>query len=115
MSSLQYFFLFEEYFKLQNFKYCICCNTEKQRAKWFTAKPNLEVGDLVLLEKDLIKRSSWPVARVVNVHKNPQDQLVRTIEVKVASMGDEESPVLERSVLNIFPLECTRLLREDQQ
>ncbi|CAB0042829.1 unnamed protein product, partial [Trichogramma brassicae] len=40
----------------------------QQRSKWLTARESLQPGDMVLLRDDLCTPSSWPLARVVQVH-----------------------------------------------
>ena len=75
----------------------------QQRHRWHTKKPNLKVDDLVLLEKDLIKRHHWPVARIHDIVWG-RDGLIRS--VRISTGGD--NMILTRSIHNIFPLETCR-------
>ncbi|CAB0043514.1 unnamed protein product [Trichogramma brassicae] len=56
----------------------------QQRSKWLTARESLQPGDMVLLRDDLCTPSSWPLARVVQVHPG-SDGLVRVATIKTAS------------------------------
>ncbi|CAB0033670.1 unnamed protein product [Trichogramma brassicae] len=56
----------------------------QQRSKWLTARESLQPGDMVLLRDDLCTPSSWPLARVVQVHPGP-DGLVRVATIKTDS------------------------------
>ena len=73
------------------------------RAKWFTKHPNLRVGDLVILEKEKIKRHNWPLARVVDVRKG-RDGLIRSLRLQLPNVTEP----ITRSVHNVFPLEEIR-------
>ena len=85
-----------------------------QRAKWHTPRPNVRVGDIVLVEKDKIKRGNWPVARVVKVVRG-RDGLVRSLHLTHGSVITgytkedkpiwKPGPVYVRSVHGVFPLE----------
>ncbi|XP_023316217.1 uncharacterized protein LOC111694003 [Trichogramma pretiosum] len=57
---------------------------EEQRSKWLTARESLQPGDMVLLKDDLCSPSSWPLARVEQVHPG-SDGLVRVATIKTAS------------------------------
>ncbi|CAB0044170.1 unnamed protein product [Trichogramma brassicae] len=56
----------------------------QQRSEWLTARESLQPGDMVLLRDDLCTPSSWPLARVVQVHPG-SDGLVRVATIKTAS------------------------------
>ncbi|XP_023314139.1 uncharacterized protein LOC111693556 [Trichogramma pretiosum] len=56
----------------------------QQRSKWLTARESLRPGDMVLLKDDLCSPSSWPLARVEQVHPG-SDGLVRVATIKTAS------------------------------
>uniref|UniRef100_A0ABD2WDA2 Integrase catalytic domain-containing protein n=2 Tax=Trichogramma kaykai TaxID=54128 RepID=A0ABD2WDA2_9HYME len=56
----------------------------QQRSKWLTARESLQPGDMVLLRDDLCSPSSWPLARVEQVHPG-SDGLVRVATIKTAS------------------------------
>ncbi|KAI7802674.1 hypothetical protein IRJ41_016809, partial [Triplophysa rosa] len=60
--------------------------TLQQRRKWQIDKPNLQVGDVVLLKDALLKRNEWPTGVVVNTNPS-QDLRVRKVEIKVIKQG----------------------------
>lgn len=49
-------------------------------------KPNLQVGDVLLLKDALLKRNEWPTGVVINAIPS-QDLRVRKVEVKVIKQG----------------------------
>ncbi len=55
----------------------------QERQKWNTARPNLEVGDVVLLVDEDTKRNMWPMGRIQDVFPG-DDGLVRKVNVKVS-------------------------------
>ena len=54
----------------------------QERQKWSNPSRNFAVGDVVLVVDDRIPRSSWPLGRVAEVHKNSKDSRVRSVSVK---------------------------------
>ncbi|XP_068758151.1 uncharacterized protein [Montipora capricornis] len=54
----------------------------QERQKWGAAKRNFAVNDIVLVFDDTVPRSSWPLGRVLEVHSNKKDGLVRSVKVK---------------------------------
>ena len=52
----------------------------QERQKWDTARPNLQVGDVVLLVDDDVKRNMWPMGRIVEVFPG-DDGLVRKVNL----------------------------------
>ena len=52
-----------------------------RRQKWLNKKPNLKVGDMVLMIDENAPRGSWPLARVAEVHVG-RDGLVRSARLK---------------------------------
>ena len=56
------------------------------RRKWHSESPNLKEGDLVLLRCKEAARNTWPLARVIKVHKSV-DGKVRKIELLTAKDG----------------------------
>jgi len=64
----------------------------QQRSKWCTPKPNISVGDLVLIKEDATPPLSWPKARVLKVFVNKHDGLVRSALVKTEK-GEFHRPV----------------------
>ena len=81
----------------------------QERSKWFTTKPNIRVGDVVVLHKEMTKRGFWPLARVVEIVKGRNDA-IRHIKIAVPHIeggADVHRPpqILERSVRFVCPLE----------
>ncbi|XP_037932602.1 uncharacterized protein LOC119667384 [Teleopsis dalmanni] len=56
-------------------------NIQQQRYKWTKSIPNLEVGQLVLLKDETLISSTWPLGRVIEVHKGT-DGLTRVATIK---------------------------------
>ncbi|XP_068757491.1 uncharacterized protein [Montipora capricornis] len=54
----------------------------QERQKWGAAKRNFAVNDIVLVFDDTVPHSSWPLGRVLEVHSNKKDGLVRSVNVK---------------------------------
>ena len=54
----------------------------QERQKWGAAKRNFAVNDIVLVFDDTVPRSSWLLGRVLEVHSNKKDGLVRSVKVK---------------------------------
>jgi hypothetical protein len=71
----------------------------QSRAKWIEKKPNIAVGDLVLLVEET-PRNHWPLARVLDVFPG-DDGNVRAVRVKT------QSTILERPIRKICHLEST--------
>ena len=76
-------------------------------AKWFCAKRDLRVGDLVLLKDDLQPPQKWSLARILQLHPGP-DGLTRVLTLKTTSS------TLTRPLAKIVPYRSIhhhRLLR----
>ncbi len=71
----------------------------QERQKWNKTRRNLEVGNIVLILDEKTPRCSWPLGRVLEVHTNRRDGLVRSVKVKTTST------VLVRPVDKIIFLE----------
>ena len=71
----------------------------QERQKWDTARPNLGVGDIVLLVDDDVKRNMWPMGRIVEVFPG-DDGLVRKVNVRTAT----STVPLSRSVVKVVLL-----------
>ncbi|XP_067279206.1 uncharacterized protein [Pseudorasbora parva] len=73
----------------------------QSRRKWTENRPNIKVGDVVLLKDSQVQRNEWPVGLVVNTIPS-QDAKIRKVEVKVAKQGTVKTflrPVTEIIVL----------------
>lgn len=84
------------------------CPTLQETHKWFTSRPNLQVGDLVLIEDSKISRDQWVMARVKDVHQ-AKDGMVRSVTLLLPYRTKKgKSKVTKRSIHTVFPLELTR-------
>ena len=70
---------------------------QQQRQKWTTARPNLEIDDVVLVMDKDAPRNQWRMGRIADVHPS-KDGLVRKVSVNVPG---SESP-LTRSVAKLI-------------
>lgn len=58
--------------------------TMQCRRKWFRAKPNLEIGDLVLISNENQPPAMWAMGRIISVSVG-QDGLTRSCRVRTAT------------------------------
>ena len=72
--------------------------TLTKRTCWRQKTPNLEVGELVLMKDDDIKRGKWPLGRIVNVTPS-DDGIVRVAEVRT------RNGTYTRPAVKLFKLE----------
>ncbi|KAM4593953.1 uncharacterized protein PAE49_010961 [Odontesthes bonariensis] len=75
--------------------------TLQSRSKWQDVRPNLKIGDLVLLKDSEAKRNEWPMALVTKTFPG-QDGKVRKIELKVTRSGSAKTflrPISETILL----------------
>ncbi|XP_008180126.1 uncharacterized protein LOC103308479 [Acyrthosiphon pisum] len=59
-------------------------HTLQQRLKWRTPRCNLQVDDLVAVKDDHTSPLQWPLARVIALHPNTHDDLVRVVTIRTA-------------------------------
>ncbi|UYV64960.1 hypothetical protein LAZ67_3002566 [Cordylochernes scorpioides] len=71
----------------------------QKRGKWKSAKPNVKIGDLVLIMEQSISSSSWILGRVSKTFPGP-DMLVRTVELRTGK-GLLRRPVNKVAVLPV--------------
>ncbi|UYV63170.1 hypothetical protein LAZ67_2003340, partial [Cordylochernes scorpioides] len=71
----------------------------QKRGKWKSAKPNVKIGDLVLIMEQSISSPSWILGRVSKTFHGP-DMLVRTVELRTGK-GLLRRPVNEVAVLPV--------------
>ncbi|UYV67038.1 hypothetical protein LAZ67_4003743 [Cordylochernes scorpioides] len=57
----------------------------QKRGKWKSAKPNVKIGDLVLIMEQSISSPSWILGRVSKTFHGP-DMLVRTVELRTGKL-----------------------------
>ena len=70
----------------------------QQRQKWRREAPNFKVGDLVLLQDDLLPRGKWPLGKIEEINHG-RDGLVRS--VRLSARGSE----YVRPITKLIPLE----------
>ena len=58
----------------------------QRRRKWTAEKPNVKVGDVVLLKDSQAHRNDWPVGLVVKTFPST-DKKVRKVELKIVKQG----------------------------
>ena len=74
----------------------------KNRAKWHITKPDVQIGQVVLLADELKERKKWKLARVVAAQGS--DDRVRTVKVRTGN-----GRILSRDVSKLVPLEFDTL------
>lgn len=72
----------------------------QQRPKWCREQPNLEIGEMVLVQDDRLSSSKWPLGRIVAVHPG-NDGFVRVVSVRTAT------GIYKRNVIKISRLPVT--------
>ncbi|XP_058789071.1 uncharacterized protein LOC131663035 [Phymastichus coffea] len=74
-------------------------NTLRQRPKWRTIRPNLQVDDLVVITDPTLLRPDgrWPLGHIVATHPGP-DGLVRSAKIRTAA-GEYVRPVVKLAPL----------------
>lgn len=60
--------------------------TLQSRRKWQSERPNIKVGDLVLLKDSQVKRNEWPMGLITKTVPS-NDGKVRKVEIKVTKQG----------------------------
>ena len=50
-------------------------------SKWKTARPNLQVGDVVVVKDDTLRQHTWPLALVIRTFPG-KDKLVRVVDIR---------------------------------
>ena len=87
----------------------------QQRGKWFTEKPNIKIGDLVLVEIPNHKRHQWPIRRVSDI-KLGRDGKIRSVKISNGSNQQDPpraKPHITRGIRQLYPLESTLLRDQD--
>lgn len=56
-----------------------------ERRKWVENRPNITVGDLVLVIEPNTLRGQWPLGKVIEVMPSETDNVVRVVKVKISS------------------------------
>jgi len=68
-------------------------HTLQSRQKWFHQTPNLDVGDIVIINSPSRPPLAWQLGRVIEVHPGP-DHVIRVVTVKTAE-GTLKRPVVK--------------------
>lgn len=82
--------------------------TLQERTKWMRKKPNLKIGDLVLMKQEKLPRNQWPLGLVVETYMGT-DGLVRSVEVKTAS-GTYQRPITKICVLESAAIDSNQVV-----
>ena len=69
----------------------------QERQKWHKKQRNFAKDDIVLVLDDNKPRSSWPLGRIMEVHTNRNDGLVRSVKLKTST--SELVPPVHKIVL----------------
>lgn len=72
------------------------------RKKWLNKRPNLKIGDILLLREKELQRGHWPIALVTNVFESESDKRVRTVELRV--MKDNQVVTYVRPITEVVLL-----------
>ena len=67
------------------------------RQKWLDSKPNVRIGNVVILKNDETPRSQWPLGRVINTFADSKG-FVRSVMVKTIS-GNFKRPISKICVI----------------
>ena len=60
-------------------------NTLHQRYKWRIKENNLKIGEIVLIKKQNLPPSNWPLGKILEMHPG-DDNLVRVVTIKPLSL-----------------------------
>ena len=80
----------------------------QERQKWNKKRRNVAVDDIVLVLDEKTPRSSWPLGRILEVHANSKDGLVRSVKIKTATA------MLVRPITKIVLLETAATSSDDK-
>lgn len=61
------------------------------RNKWLRVQSNIKIGDLVVFKEE-ITPTFWPLGRVISVNKNKTDNLIRSVVIRT-SKGEYTRPI----------------------
>ena len=73
--------------------------TLARRVKWQSDCPNVEVGELVLLQDDAVQRGSWSLGRIDNIYP-ARDAIVSAVDVRTKT-GVYRRPVMKMLFTNV--------------
>lgn len=78
-------------------------HTLTTRHKWKTRQPCIACDDIVLVRDKQVPRNDWPMGRVVDVKKSP-DNLVRSVTLKMPSKAGAKPRYLTRPITELVLL-----------
>ena len=78
----------------------------QQRKQWQTPRPNIKVGDLVLLLKENVKRHKWPLGRIDDISEG-RDGNVRSVTVRTTDGETWVRPIQHLVLLEDHPFEIS--------
>ena len=78
----------------------------QQRKQWQTPRPNIKVGDLVLLLKENVKRHKWPLGRIDDISEG-RDGNVRSVTVRTTDGETWVRPIQHLVLLEDHPIEIS--------
>ena len=61
----------------------------RSRSKWQVNRPNIKVGDIVIVKEEGAIRNRWPMAKVVEVAPG-SDGLVRHVKIQMADSNIDD-------------------------
>ena len=73
------------------------------KCKWLRPKPNISIGDLVLVKEDNLPPGKWAMARALELHPG-SDGYVRVVTLKT------QNNVLKRPITKLSPLPKTEMV-----
>lgn len=73
--------------------------TLQSRLKWFRQKPNVKIGDLLLVQTPNQPPTNWQLGRIENTHLG-QDGVIRVATIRTTD-GLIKRPVVKLAVLSI--------------
>lgn len=76
-------------------------STLQTRNKWQENKPNVNVGDVVLMKDAQAHRNQWPLGRIIKADAS-SDGKVRKVEIKI--MKDGKARTFERPISELVVL-----------
>ena len=74
------------------------------RQKWHTARRNVQVGDVVLIQDSNQIRGKWKLGRVSQADPSLRDGFVRNVEIKYKNEGTKTYTTVDRPVQRIIVL-----------
>ena len=78
-------FLAEQFWSRWRKEYLINLNS---REKWFHPKRNLKIGDIVIVQEEII-RNEWPLGKITDTSTDQQGH-VRSVKIKLGSRNPQK-------------------------